>query len=74
LYSHIENKSKILTQKRVETVNYAEDKIEVVTTDGLIYSGDILVGADGVHSRVKQEMARVATGRGMPEHAEDDGT
>ncbi|KAJ5578657.1 uncharacterized protein N7459_007621 [Penicillium hispanicum] len=75
LYDHIADKSKLLTQKRVDSVKYAEEYVEVVTTDGSSYQGDLLVGADGIHSRVRQEMVRLATELGIEEdYAEDSRT
>ena len=66
LYDKIQDKSKVLTGKRVQTIDNSDPTIvNVITTDGSRYSGDIVVGADGVHSVVRQEMARldVDTGR-----------
>ncbi|KAE8139749.1 hypothetical protein BDV38DRAFT_241112 [Aspergillus pseudotamarii] len=66
LYNKVQNKSKILTGKRVQTIDNSDPTmVNVITTDGSIYSGDIVVGADGIHSTVRQEMARqdVDTGR-----------
>lgn len=66
LYNKIQNKSKVLTGKRVEAIDSSDPTVvKVITTDGSIYSGDIVVGADGIHSTVRQEMARlnVNTGR-----------
>ena len=75
LYSHIIDKSKLLVQKRVTTVQYGEGYVEVITTDGSRYHGDILVGADGTHSRVREEMVRLATELGVGEdYAEDKST
>ena len=66
LYNKIQDKSKILTGKRVKAIDSSDPTVvKVITTDGSIYSGDIVVGADGIHSTVRQEMARlnVNTGR-----------
>lgn len=60
LYDHIKDKSKVLIEKRVSKVNLLDDGVEVETQDGSLYKGDILVGADGVHSKVKSEMWRIA--------------
>jgi 2-polyprenyl-6-methoxyphenol hydroxylase-like FAD-dependent oxidoreductase len=32
----------------------------VVTEDGAVYTGDLIVGADGVHSSIRSEMWRLA--------------
>ena len=36
------------------------DHVKVETVDGSVYQGDIVVGADGVHSRVLDEMQRLS--------------
>ncbi|KAL4781660.1 hypothetical protein BJX76DRAFT_10126 [Aspergillus varians] len=70
MYDRISDQSKLLAGKRVETVRHVEDAVEVVTVDGSIYRGDIVIGADGTHSRVRQEMVRHATDLGVS-HAYD---
>ena len=60
LYDNIKDKSKVLTSKRVQHVELSRDKVHVKTADGSIYEGDILVGADGIHSTVRKEMWRIA--------------
>jgi 2-polyprenyl-6-methoxyphenol hydroxylase-like FAD-dependent oxidoreductase len=60
LYDSLRQKHKVLAGKRVISVVKSDDASVVVRTeDGSSYSGDILVGADGVHSRVRREMARL---------------
>ena len=65
IYGHIVDKSKVLTNKRVESVRNTAHGVEVTTTDGSIYTGDMVIGADGVHSRVRQEIQRHAGERGL---------
>ncbi|KAL3476381.1 hypothetical protein BJX99DRAFT_270530 [Aspergillus californicus] len=73
LYDHIADKSKLLAQKRIETVRHEEHSVEVVTTEGSTYHGNILIGTDGTHSRVREEMVRLANERGVgDEYADDD--
>ena len=60
LYAHVKNKDKILTGKRVEEVITATNGVMVKTRDGETFTGDILIGADGIHSRVRREMWRLA--------------
>jgi 2-polyprenyl-6-methoxyphenol hydroxylase-like FAD-dependent oxidoreductase len=72
LYNSITDKSKILTQKRIASVQNLEDAVEVTTTDGSVYSGDILVGTDGVHSRVREEMIRHAKEQGIDKDYDED--
>lgn len=60
LYENIRDKTKILTKKRVEKVEMTDDGVAVTTSDKSSYKGDILVGADGIHSSVRGEMWRIA--------------
>jgi 2-polyprenyl-6-methoxyphenol hydroxylase-like FAD-dependent oxidoreductase len=60
LYNNIRDKTKVLTQKRVQNVELTEDGVIVKASDGSTYEGDILVGADGIHSSVREEMWRIA--------------
>ncbi|KAF5866585.1 hypothetical protein ETB97_011470 [Aspergillus alliaceus] len=52
----ISDKFKGVSQKCVARVSHAEDHVEVTASDGSTFRGDILVGADGTHSRVRKEM------------------
>ncbi|KAJ5261235.1 monooxygenase [Penicillium angulare] len=73
MYEHIVDKSKILTGKRVQSVENTEDGVEVTTTDGSVYHGDIIVGADGINSGVRREIQRHATERSLgPEYTEQN--
>ncbi|KAL4918439.1 FAD/NAD(P)-binding domain-containing protein [Aspergillus aurantiobrunneus] len=65
IYGHIADRSKILTQKRVVSITRHEDEVEVATVDGSVFFGDMIVGTDGVHSRVRQEMFRHAEELGV---------
>ncbi|PYH93622.1 DUF747-domain-containing protein [Aspergillus ellipticus CBS 707.79] len=60
LFDHIADKSKLLTGKRVVNVTHTDIGVDVATADGSTYSGDILVGTDGTHSTIRQEIARRA--------------
>ncbi|UPK90661.1 hypothetical protein LCI18_001596 [Fusarium solani-melongenae] len=60
LYENIRDKSKVLTNKHVYKVDLMGDGVVVKTQDGSTYHGDILVGADGIHSAVRGEMWRIA--------------
>lgn len=53
-------KSKVLTNKRVSEVRLGEHRASVLTDDGSMFEGDLIVGADGVHSRTRSEMWRLA--------------
>lgn len=60
MWDNVRNKNNIHLNKRVQTVSLKPDGVEVTTTDGSKFEGDILVGADGVHSQVRSEMWRLA--------------
>ena len=60
LYENLRNKEKVITGAKVQTITTLLGGVEVVTTDGQAFNGDLLVGADGVYSAVRQEMWRLA--------------
>lgn len=47
---------KVFFGRRVTTFSDNGNKVEIKTTDGSSYEGDILVGADGAHSVVRQQI------------------
>jgi 2-polyprenyl-6-methoxyphenol hydroxylase-like FAD-dependent oxidoreductase len=60
MYERISKKEKVLLNKRVKGIEYVNSKPVVSCTDGTIYHGDVIVGADGVHSVTRSEMWRLA--------------
>lgn len=58
LFDNLESKDDLLTQKRVVRVDTHAGGVLVRTEDGSTYAGDIVVGADGIHSAVRKEMWR----------------
>lgn len=50
----------MMLNKHVTTVAQRASGVQVTLRDGSSYVGDILVGADGVHSTVRKEMWRIA--------------
>ncbi|KAK7698211.1 hypothetical protein SLS64_012781 [Diaporthe eres] len=60
LYDNLKHQDRVLTNKHVVHVDMSPTGVLVTTEDGSSYSGDILVGGDGVHSKVRQEMWRIA--------------
>ncbi|KAJ5223934.1 hypothetical protein N7468_008476, partial [Penicillium chermesinum] len=60
LYRGYPTKSKILTDQRVSKISLQPNKAIVFTDSGEVYPADLVVGADGVHSRVRSEMWRLA--------------
>lgn len=60
LYTGLRDKSRVHTGKQVTSVLPTESGVSVTTADGARYDGDLVVGADGVHSFVRSEMWRIA--------------
>jgi 2-polyprenyl-6-methoxyphenol hydroxylase-like FAD-dependent oxidoreductase len=60
LSDHIAEKEKVLLNKRIVKADHHDDGVTITCTDGSSYDGDILVGADGVFSIVRQEMWRAS--------------
>jgi flavin-dependent dehydrogenase len=58
LYESIPDKSKVLVNKKVKTVDHSEDGVVVHCEDGSEYAGSMIAGADGVHSTIRGEMWR----------------
>ncbi|KAJ5827572.1 hypothetical protein N7447_004335 [Penicillium robsamsonii] len=52
--------SNVMTDKRVSEVRLGVNSVSVLTDDGDVFEGDLIVGADGVHSRTRSEMWRLA--------------
>lgn len=57
LYNQIEHKSRLRTQTCVTSFTETENGVEVVTDKGKTIKGDILLGADGIHSTIRNLMA-----------------
>ncbi|UQC85831.1 FAD binding domain-containing protein [Colletotrichum lupini] len=60
LYENLKHKDRVLTSQRVVSVEFTESGALVTTKDNKVFSGDIVVGADGIHSTVRKEMWRQA--------------
>ncbi|KAF3040702.1 hypothetical protein E8E12_005945 [Didymella heteroderae] len=60
MYENLNDKSKVKLQKRILKVDHSEGGVVVTCNDGTKVSGDILIGCDGVHSVVRDEMWRLA--------------
>ncbi|GKZ25789.1 hypothetical protein AbraIFM66951_010010 [Aspergillus brasiliensis] len=59
-YQGLRKKQNVLTGKRVVGVRQLEHGIAVAVADGTEYEADLVVGADGVHSRVRSEIWKMA--------------
>lgn len=61
MYGNIPDKEKkLLRNKKVSNVVHTADGVTVHCTDGSTYTGDVLAGTDGVHSKIRAEMWRIA--------------
>jgi 2-polyprenyl-6-methoxyphenol hydroxylase-like FAD-dependent oxidoreductase len=60
LYDKILDKSRVLTDQRVQSIRNGVSDVTVTTTTGRKFTGNIVVGADGIHSTVRQEMWKEA--------------
>lgn len=60
LYDNLKDRTKVLTGKRVKRIELDGNQARAITIDDSTYSGDIIVGADGIHSTVRDEMWRIA--------------
>lgn len=67
LYDNLRDQSKILVNKRVHGILETDTGVNVLTTNGEVFHGDIVIGADGVHSIVRKEMRRMAA-KASPNH------
>ncbi|OTB04618.1 hypothetical protein M426DRAFT_73394 [Hypoxylon sp. CI-4A] len=63
LYDHIQHKDRVLLQKQVLNIESGPSGVIVKTKDGSTYHGDMIVGADGIHSAVRNEMFRIVAER-----------
>lgn len=59
LYQNLADKSKVYTSCDAVKVEYLEHGARVETQNKRVFTGSIVVGADGVHSRIRQEMWRI---------------
>ncbi|KAH8719235.1 FAD binding domain protein [Phaeosphaeriaceae sp. PMI808] len=60
LYNNLQDKSKVKLLKRISKVDHNSDEVTVLCEDGTSVSGDVLVGCDGVHSKVLCELWRLS--------------
>lgn len=60
LYNKIQDNSKVLTSQRVQRIETGDSSVTVHTSSGQSFTGDIVIGADGIHSTVRQEMWKEA--------------
>ncbi|KAI0847205.1 putative monooxygenase [Daldinia vernicosa] len=63
-------KARIKVKKHVAKVNVSDDGVVVECADGTVERGSIVMGVDGVHSRVRQCMQAMEEGRAAPSISE----
>jgi 2-polyprenyl-6-methoxyphenol hydroxylase-like FAD-dependent oxidoreductase len=56
LYDHVQHKDRILLNKAVTNIALTKGGVNVTAADGSTYSGSFIVGADGIHSKVRSIM------------------
>lgn len=71
LYANLSSPEKILPGHKVTSVDSLEDGVQVTTSSGETFRGTLLVGADGVYSKVRREMHRIAQ-KESPGHFPED--
>ncbi|KAH7033741.1 FAD binding domain protein [Microdochium trichocladiopsis] len=75
LYDQLRHKDRVRINQRVQKITTGPTGVEVTTTNGETFSGSIVIGADGIHSTVRQEMRRLADDRSpgyFPQGEEDN--
>lgn len=62
LYNNLstQSQSKIFPSKKLQSIDSVPDGVKVTCADGTSYSGSIVIGADGAHSRVRTMMRSLA--------------
>lgn len=65
------DKDCVVTNKTVIDIATSKDGVQVRCGDGSTYSGSIVIGADGVHSKVRQRMRELAINSSAPEINEE---
>jgi 2-polyprenyl-6-methoxyphenol hydroxylase-like FAD-dependent oxidoreductase len=60
VFNTIQDKNRILVNKKVIDVKHSDDGVTVTCDDGSSYRGDLLVGADGIYSKTRQKMWELA--------------
>ncbi|KAF8858030.1 FAD/NAD(P)-binding domain-containing protein [Acephala macrosclerotiorum] len=72
MYGQLMDKSKIRLSKKVSSIQHNSDSVTVKCQDGTEFTGEFVIGADGIHSRVREEMQRYAKKTGSPGLMDED--
>lgn len=65
------DQARIYTDKQVTGISNENDGVEVRCGDGSVFRGTMVIGADGVHSKVRQSMRDLAIESSAPSINED---
>lgn len=60
LHENLKDKSKIKLQMRISQVDHNADEVVAICEDGTAVAGDVLVGCDGVNSKIRHELWRLS--------------
>lgn len=73
LHDHLrEVKEFVLTKKKVTKIENFDTHIQAHCADGSSYEGDLIVGADGVRSLVREHMWDYMEHHGLKEEADEE--
>lgn len=59
LYDNLQHKNRVALGMKVAKLQPTDGGVQVITKDGQVVEGSIVVGADGVHSTIRDEMFRL---------------
>ncbi|KAI0168098.1 FAD binding domain protein [Pestalotiopsis sp. NC0098] len=59
LYENLQHKNRVALGMKVAKLQPTDGGVQVITKDGQVVEGTIVVGADGVHSTIRDEMFRL---------------
>jgi 2-polyprenyl-6-methoxyphenol hydroxylase-like FAD-dependent oxidoreductase len=71
LYNQLKHKDRVLLGKKVKKIEMNDRGVTVSTEDGENFKGDLIIGADGIHSAVRKEMFRIGN-EAKPGYFRDD--
>lgn len=56
LYENLPDKSLVKTRVKITDIKQFPDRVEVLLEDGTVEIGDMIIGADGVHTTTRDYM------------------